>query len=231
MELTKAQMEANKTEFLGLIERIRSTRNASTDDWDGLIDFLNNSDFFVAPASGTFHNNYEGGLCEHCLNVYRSMVNMSNMHYTTTKNMPNYTWESLAVVSLFHDISKINQYEKQFKNVKEYWNGDESILSEYNKKDEGGYFRWTVKSSFGRKDMKESYTYGSHEESSVFVLQEYIKLDKAEIQAILHHSGQLSNDYGVGKDFNHCYSNNQLATMLHLADMYSAFVLESTADE
>lgn len=226
--ITKAQIEANKTEFLSLVERLRSTRNSSVDDWDGLIDYLNKSDFFTAPASSTFHNNYEGGLCEHCLNVYHSMVNISNMHYTSTNNMPNYTWENLAVVSLFHDISKINTYEKQFRNVKEYWDGDNSTLSEYTKQDEGGRFRWVVKSAYGRKDVKESYTYGSHEESSVFILQEYIKLNKAEIQAILHHSGQLSNDYGVGKDFTQCYSSNNLAIMLHLADMYSAFVLEGT---
>lgn len=231
MALTQTQIDNNKAEFLSLIERLSATRGNAFDNWDGLVDYLKDSDFFIAPASSTFHNNYEGGLCEHCLNVYHSMVNMSNMYYTTTNNMPSYTWESLAIVSLFHDISKINQYEKQFRNVKEYWDGNDATRTLYTKSDEGGAFRWTTKSSYGKKALKDSYTYGSHEESSVFILQEYIKLNKMEIQAILQHSGQFSQNFNQSKELTYCFTNNMLACMLHLADSYSSFVLEETVDE
>ena len=37
---------------------------------DKLIDWLEKSDFFEAPASTKYHGNYAGGLLEHSLNVY-----------------------------------------------------------------------------------------------------------------------------------------------------------------
>ena len=35
-----------------------------------LINFLEKSDFFIAPASTRFHGDHEGGLVEHSLKVY-----------------------------------------------------------------------------------------------------------------------------------------------------------------
>ena len=39
---------------------------------DKLLEFIMSpsSDFFVAPASARYHSAYEGGLCDHSLNVY-----------------------------------------------------------------------------------------------------------------------------------------------------------------
>ena len=42
---------------------------------DALLDYLEHkSDFFTAPSSTRFHGCYEGGLCEHSLNVYYCLV-------------------------------------------------------------------------------------------------------------------------------------------------------------
>lgn len=42
---------------------------------DALLDYLEHkSDFFTAPSSTRFHGCYEGGLCEHSLNVYYCQV-------------------------------------------------------------------------------------------------------------------------------------------------------------
>jgi len=38
---------------------------------DSLIDYLLNSDYFTAPASTRYHNNFPGGLCLHSLKVMR----------------------------------------------------------------------------------------------------------------------------------------------------------------
>ena len=38
---------------------------------EDLLSWLQKSDFFSAPASTKFHGAYEGGLCEHSLDVYR----------------------------------------------------------------------------------------------------------------------------------------------------------------
>ena len=42
---------------------------------DALLEYLEHkSDFFTAPSSTRFHGCYEGGLCEHSLNVYHCLV-------------------------------------------------------------------------------------------------------------------------------------------------------------
>ena len=40
------------------------------DGADALLSWLENSDYFTAPASTRFHGSHEGGLLEHSLNVY-----------------------------------------------------------------------------------------------------------------------------------------------------------------
>ena len=46
-----------------------------------LLDYLENkSDFFTAPASARFHGAYAGGLCDHSLNVYHCLVDLSLIH-------------------------------------------------------------------------------------------------------------------------------------------------------
>lgn len=43
-----------------------------------LLDWMMKTDFFSAPASSKFHSAYEGGLCEHSLNVYNVMIDRYN---------------------------------------------------------------------------------------------------------------------------------------------------------
>ena len=54
-----------KEEFLMLL------RSVNREGMDELINFIEKSDFFKAPASTRFHGSYEGGLLEHSLNVYK----------------------------------------------------------------------------------------------------------------------------------------------------------------
>ena len=54
-----------KEEFLALL------RSVDREGMDELINFIEKSDFFKAPASTRFHGSYEGGLLEHSLNVYK----------------------------------------------------------------------------------------------------------------------------------------------------------------
>ena len=52
---------------------------ASSINRDGvsdLLDYLNNSDFFEAPASAKYHNCFEGGLCSHSLHVYDNLLKL-----------------------------------------------------------------------------------------------------------------------------------------------------------
>ena len=55
----------NKERFLEICEQ-----KIHREGLDGLLDWLEKSDFYDAPASTKYHGNYAGGLLAHSLNVY-----------------------------------------------------------------------------------------------------------------------------------------------------------------
>ena len=53
-----------KEEFINLL------KSTNRENMDKLIDFIEKTDFFKAPASTRFHGAFEGGLLEHSMKVY-----------------------------------------------------------------------------------------------------------------------------------------------------------------
>ena len=97
-----------KQRFLKLL---RSTNREGIEE---LIKFLENSDFFTAPASTKFHGDYEGGLLEHSLKVYDILCEK-------VKNPGielNVSEDTLKIVALLHDICKVNFYKIDYRNAK-----------------------------------------------------------------------------------------------------------------
>ena len=83
-------------------EFIRLLQSTSREGMDKLLDFLEKSDFYKAPASTRFHGNYEGGLLEHSMKVYeifKEKIARSNF------NTPE---DSVIISALLHDICKTN---------------------------------------------------------------------------------------------------------------------------
>ena len=72
---------------------------------DKLLEWLESTDFFTAPASTKYHGAYEGGLVRHSLEVYYTLLSMPVL----SRNGP----ESTAIVALLHDVCKANFYEKK----------------------------------------------------------------------------------------------------------------------
>ena len=112
--LTDAQIEQNRIEFLKLVAEI----DIPGADTQGLVEYLDSSDFFTAPASTQYHCGYKGGLCEHSMNVYHNLVKIID---SKVGLIPKYDKNSLLVVALFHDISKTNFYEMYVMNKKKYF--------------------------------------------------------------------------------------------------------------
>ena len=77
--------------------------NVNREGVEKLIAYLEESDFFTAPASTKFHLACEGGLCEHSVNVFNRLVNMAK-----AENAP-YSMETLAICGLLHDVCKQNK--------------------------------------------------------------------------------------------------------------------------
>lgn len=183
---------------------------------EGLMDWLERSDFYVAPASTRFHGNYKGGLLEHSLNVYDKLSGFVS-RYPELGISP----ETVAVTALFHDLCKVNNYISDFKNVKVY--------SEHgSKSDAKGRFDWAMQPTFKTEDRLPL----GHGEKSVIILQSYIKLTRDEIYAIRWHMGGFDNavkggDYGMGNAFELC----PLAVMTHLADMEATYLVEGKSTE
>lgn len=208
--LTNDQINANKEDFINLVLSIK--RDGM--DTESLIKKLENSDFFHAPASTKYHGSYEGGLCQHSLNVYHNMYNLCK----TTPGMDEacYDEDSIKIVALFHDISKMNIYEKGVRNSKVYCDDGKQY-------DDLGKYKWVSTLTWQKKER--IFTYGSHECTSEYIARQFIPLTLDESVAILHHMGSMSWDSAkdnIGEVFNQ-YS---LALMLYMADMMSTYVSE-----
>ena len=78
---------------------------------DKLLEFLLNSDFFTAPASSRFHSAFEGGLALHSLNVYDCLKSYLETDRAKNTFGFSYSEESIAIVSLLHDLCKIGVYK------------------------------------------------------------------------------------------------------------------------
>ncbi len=93
-------MENNKEKFIRLFKEY-ITRPGS----EALLEYIEGTDFFEAPASTRYHGNYRGGLVEHSLNVLECMATSFD--------------ESTVIVSLLHDLCKANFYKIDYRNVKQ----------------------------------------------------------------------------------------------------------------
>ena len=105
--------EDAKQKFLELAKE-----NIKREGIDKLLDYLQKTDFFDAPASTKFHSVYEGGLCVHSLNVYNRFIKKLTSEYGEDWQRV-ISLESATIISLFHDICKVDYYKKDFRNVKE----------------------------------------------------------------------------------------------------------------
>lgn len=208
--LTEKEIENNKNEFIELISKVE--RDGF--DKEGLINKLNNSDFFIAPASSKYHCAYSGGLCEHSLNVYYNLIKIINSKDNLDKAC--YSEDSVIVSALLHDISKMNFYEQYFSNKKVYCDDGDKV-------DNLGKFKWVSVPSWKQRD--EKFVYGSHEMASEFIARQFIPLTLDESVAILHHMG--GRNWDSAQDNISCiFGQYQLAFCLHMADMMATYLDE-----
>lgn len=208
--LKPEQIELNKQTFLKLIAQI----NIDGADTEGLVNYLIAGDFFTAPASTVYHCNFEGGLCLHSLNVYNALVDLANK-YAPGK----YDANSLLVVGLLHDLSKTNFYEKFVMNKKIY-------MESGTKHDNQGNFDWFAQEAYKVKDSSERFIGGEHGVNSMFLISRFIPMTYEESVAVINHHF-ITETNGLLKDITPIYNKYSLATLIHLADMISVYLIEN----
>lgn len=183
--------------------------NIERDGSDKLLDWLEKSDFFTAPASGKRHSAYRGGLCQHSINVYKRFVKLLQSEYGdnwTKKVSP----ESVAVMGLLHDVCKVNTYVEDVKNVKNQETG---------KWEQKPYFRY-----------EDNLPYG-HGEKSVYIISAFIKLSREEALAINWHMGEYDIRVKNGSFMmSDVYYKYPICFLLHVADLTATYLDEKPAE-
>ncbi len=182
------------------------TENIKRPGADKLLEYLksNSSDFFTAPSSTRYHGAYEGGLVEHSINVYHCLVDYLNRNRAKELYQMDYSSESVAIVSLLHDLCKINFYTVDYRNAKNEKGVWEKVP----------YYR-----------IEDTMPYG-HGEKSVYIISSYMKLSREESFAIRYHMGfsGIEDKNSIGKAF----EMFPLAFAVSVADMEATYFLEGS---
>ena len=177
---------------------------------DKLLDYLSSDscDFFTAPASTRFHCAYEGGLCEHSLNVYDCLKSYLATERAKETFGLEFSEESVAIVALLHDLCKINTYKVSSRNVKDDRTGVWSKVPYY--------------------EYNDTLPYG-HGEKSVYIISGFMRLTRDEAMAIRWHMGfSGTEDQKLVGNALHMYP---LALALMIADCEATSFVEERADK
>lgn len=200
-------MSENKDRFVSLV------RSINREGINELVEFLEKSDFYTAPASTRFHCSIPEGLLIHSLNVY-DMFEQKRKTEPYKTVLGNISDDSSKIITLFHDICKTYMYETDYKNKK--------IYSETgSKKDEKGRFDWQAVEFYKVNDL---VPYG-HGEKSVMMLEEFIKLQPIERYAIRWHMG-FTEPKENWNTLGSAIEKNPVILALHESDLEATYLLE-----
>jgi len=191
-----------------------------------LLDYLEDSDFYNAPASTKYHNSYPGGLAKHSISVYRELSHLNE--YLDL----NINKDSIIICGLLHDLCKIGVYKideedatnAQVKYLTSLIRKGDGVVpeGELTKQFASDLIGWYKGGMQGEKPTAgKTYVYDDdfpfgHGEKSVVIAQRFIFLEDNELLAIRYHMGMYGNhddrNYHKAKDM------YPLVEMLHLAD-------------
>jgi hypothetical protein len=164
----------------------------------------NETDFFTSPASAKYHGSHEGGLCEHSVNVCKRLIALTND--------ASFSPEAIRLVSLFHDVCKVNNYKLDTRNVKN---------SETNQWEKVPYYTYA----------DNPLPYG-HGEKSVYMISKFIQLTDEEAMAINWHMGPFDERAkGGSSTMTAAFEKFPLALYLHQADMQATYLDEKRAEQ
>lgn len=198
---------------------------------DKLLEWLESSDFFEAPASTRFHLCRPGGLVEHSIHVYDRLRDLySNELGRNTEGpviLSDEDEESIAICGLLHDLCKVNLYRKEPKNQKTY--DPEKVKAAWKgsvKHDDLGDFIWESVMGYKHDDR---LPYG-HGEKSVYIISGFMKLSREEAMAIRWHMGFSDDSFRAGSQgVGSAFGMFPLAVMCHIADLQATYLDEKDA--
>ncbi len=179
-----------------IIKLLRSTNREGIED---LIEFLDKTDFYKAPASTRFHGNFEGGLAQHSMKVYeifKEKVKNSVIDIEVSD-------DTVIIAALLHDICKVNYYKVDYRNAK----------NERGEWEKVPYYT-----------VDDTIPYG-HGEKSVMMISEYIKLTAEEKYAIRWHMG-FTEPKEIYNTIGQAYKKYPIALLLYEADLEATYFFD-----
>lgn len=187
-----------KNEFIEIYNE-----NIKREGSKNLLDWLVSTDFFTAPASTKFHSCHEGGLLEHSINAYKRFKKLILAEFGENYK-DRISDESIAVISLLHDLCKVNMYKQEMRNVKVEGN-------------------WTQVPYY---TIEDSLPYG-HGEKSVYMISGFMKLTREESMAINWHMGGFDTRVlGGSYSLSTAFYSYPVALLFHIADVQATYLDE-----
>lgn len=187
-----------KNEFIEIYNE-----NIKREGSKNLLDWLISTDFFTAPASTKFHSCHEGGLLEHSINAYKRFKKLILAEFGENYK-DRISDESIAVISLLHDLCKVNMYKQEMRNVKVEGN-------------------WTQVPYY---TIEDSLPYG-HGEKSVYMISGFMKLTREESMAINWHMGGFDTRVlGGSYSLSTAFYSYPVALLFHIADVQATYLDE-----
>lgn len=185
MSLTAEQIETNFNKYRSLCEKLGERSEPAL----AMVDHLGER-LALCPASGKkeYHNAFPGGLVEHSLRVLTNAMTL----------VKAYGWpvpkDSLIIGTLFHDLGKVGDHEKDYYVPAEPWR---------------------------QEKMGEMYTYNRDIQymtvphRGVFLCQHFgLKLTQDEMLAIILNDGQYAPENAPYK-----LKEPKLADIVHMSDL------------
>lgn len=196
----------HKEQFISILRKVNNTRDEHLGQYDveGMIQFLEGSDFFEAPASTKYAFSHKGGLCEHSISVYKTLSKLNK----TLKNP--YPEDSIILIGLLHNIHKINYFESAVVNKKVY-------IPNGSKYDDNGRFDWVSEKVYKVKDPSERLLIGTGGVHSYMFVSSYGALSNDETIALVNYPiGLDSTNYHF--DLPHIMNRCNLTVILNAAE-------------
>ena len=199
--MSKEELEEQKEMILDLL------RSTERDGIDKLADYLSDStDFFTAPASTRFHNNFSGGLAQHCLNVYENFKSLLEIKGIEMSE------DSIIICALLHDLCKCNTYVVETRN---------------RKNEQGQWEKYNIWAT--NKDVDIPLPHSSR---SIAIIRKFINLSIYVYFTIFFHMGPYGGEDYVYRNMLKAANEKYPQTVLfYVADTIASYLDEETVTD
>jgi hypothetical protein len=209
-----------------------------------LIKFLADSDFYTAPCSTKFHLACPGGLADHTWNVMNCAASLNQTYGD------KFSPENIVLAAVGHDLCKVNFYKEVHENPTDpqmryltslFVKAGLPVPKKLNKAYAGiliDFMLNTYKKSeecVTLPPFQHNYVITDemplgHGEKSLFIIQQFIKLNLDEMLAIRWHMGGFTDGLSTPCPSKYAYSEaikkSKLVSIIALADMEASNLME-----